>query len=485
MSSTQGHPASQASFGSEDYDGGKVDFLITKFERVAEKQMAKAQETCKANDTDDISTVEKEFLKPSFVSAELSLMSVAGEVRDVCAKAVLGTTAADRGHLDDVFGRGCECRRFHQLKAIKDKVKLSKLSETDARWNEVSSTISTIEKILEECGSFRGLPKKVASPSSATYPDARPFDSANGAGDIDAGKVGTFAAGDPVQIWSDSKKLWVDGTVEAVGTTDGAMDDRYEAVAGTLKVRYHDGALKYVTPDKIPATVKARQVLELETLAPLPIGTVQPVPVPSEQSQPVVNGAQMVTEVMDDAEPVQVASADAPSDHLGPFTAQEMPKTTPGDAQMVTMVPIVADAATKGDEPSNAYVMQTGTAPQLSASSPDAKPRRVTPTAASTARTRSPQVSKPRSMSLRRTDSRAPQQPIIKRKMSVHNIAPVSQQRVALQPTPSTSPAKWSAYSQHIRTGALVSSRLSQRSFNCASFNSGWNCPARASHISA
>mmetsp|Transcript_38102 Transcript_38102/g.118464 ORF Transcript_38102/g.118464 Transcript_38102/m.118464 type:complete len:669 (+) Transcript_38102:65-2071(+) len=144
------------------YTPDQVDALITKFEKAAEKQIAKAPE--------NIASLDKEMLKPMFCATEVSLMSVAEEVRDLCAKAVLGSSAADRDYLDDVFGRGCNCERFIRLRDIYGKVVLSQMSCNDPRWKQVQDKISIIEEILAQRGSFKAPVGKPVEPSGLKYP---------------------------------------------------------------------------------------------------------------------------------------------------------------------------------------------------------------------------------------------------------------------------------------------------------------------------
>ena len=94
----------------------QVDCIIANFEKASQKQLRKA--------TADIETLELEFLSPGAVAAEDNLMSAAEQVRDVCAKALLGTTVAARDYLDDVFGRGCACARFLRIRDVIEIVRL-------------------------------------------------------------------------------------------------------------------------------------------------------------------------------------------------------------------------------------------------------------------------------------------------------------------------------------------------------------------------
>jgi len=70
------------------YTADDVEKLIVKFEKAAAKQIEKAPE--------DVATAEKDVLPPSFKVAENALMTATEQIRDICAKAVLGSTAADR-----------------------------------------------------------------------------------------------------------------------------------------------------------------------------------------------------------------------------------------------------------------------------------------------------------------------------------------------------------------------------------------------------
>mmetsp|Transcript_54268 Transcript_54268/g.126349 ORF Transcript_54268/g.126349 Transcript_54268/m.126349 type:complete len:410 (+) Transcript_54268:45-1274(+) len=65
-----------------------------------------------------------------------------------------------------------------------------------------------------------------------------------------------FAKGEPLQVWSNSKQLWLDGVVEEAFTSD-CRAEGYSVPAGTLKVRSPAG-VKWVMADKTAGVLRRK-----------------------------------------------------------------------------------------------------------------------------------------------------------------------------------------------------------------------------------
>lgn len=74
-------------------------------------------------------------------------------------------------------------------------------------------------------------------------------------GHAQGGSFSRFMPGEPVLIYSNSAKAWVNGRIEEV-FAQPCVADGYSVPAGCIKVVMEDGGVKYVMPDQVDSTLR-------------------------------------------------------------------------------------------------------------------------------------------------------------------------------------------------------------------------------------